>query len=385
MQAPSRGRREVRSYTANRRKLRFGVVAAQAAPGCLLAMGCSAAFNLIFNARLRTSRFSVTCCYDAISIKCLRDSMQVRLLGFRFDVDSKNLSLDSFAAAVSAQPTDQKAAHDSQRLLFMNNKCNPDYHVGMIVTVKDQKTFCRLVSGNGSLLVKVDELELDTKLMEFNFFVINKATGTGLYQYYHQSCSLTSFGYLVAKRFREYKESLIQAEIDKIPQEDRSEGGIDKIRKHFKGHLKWEMLVRAEKLEELIAELARVKSFEWTVATPTVEQDDFKPLAPYIRNQKSKLAFEVGAPVNALAKAISAVVAALGVVKGRIEGQDADGLDRVLRILDNPENYGEYDYDDLASKLHDLDLTQFQNAWVATELIKACEDQAHIFKTPMKP
>ncbi|QIL71683.1 hypothetical protein G7048_15760 [Diaphorobacter sp. HDW4B] len=315
----------------------------------------------------------------------LRDGMQVRLLGFRFDVESKNLSLDSFAAAVSAQPTDQKAAQDSQRLLFLDNKCHPEYHVGMIVTVKDQKTFCRLVSGNGCLLVKVDELELDTKLMEFNFFVFNKATGTGLYQYYHQSCSLTSFGYLVARRFREYKESLIQAEIDKMPQDDRSDSKLTKTRKHFKGQLKWEMLVRAEKLQELIAEWERVKSFEWTIATPTVEQEDFKPLAPYIRNQKSKLAFEVGAPVSPLANAISALVTRLGIVKGRIEGQDAEGLDRVLRILNNPENYGEYDYDDRAGKLHDLDLTQFQNAWVVAELIKACKDQAHIFETPMQP
>ncbi|MFT4194883.1 hypothetical protein [Ottowia sp.] len=311
--------------------------------------------------------------------------MQVRLLGFRFDVDSRNLSLDSFAAAVSAQPTDQKAAQASQRLLFLDNKCHSDYHVGMVVTVKDQKTFCRLVSGNGSLLVKVDELELDTKLMEFNFFVLNKATGTGLYQYYHQSCSLSSFGYLVTKRFREYRESIIQAEIEKIPLDDRSDSRVNKIRKHFKGQLKWEMLVRAEKLEELIAELARVKSFEWTVATPAVRQEYFKPLAPYIRNQKSKLAFTVGAPVNTLAKAISAAVVKLGAIKGRIEGQDAEGLDRVLRILNNPENYGEYDYDDLAGKLHNLDLTQFQKAWVATELIKACKDQAHIFETPMQP
>lgn len=45
LQAPPHGRREVRSYTANRRELRFGVVAAEAASGCLLAMGRSSAFD----------------------------------------------------------------------------------------------------------------------------------------------------------------------------------------------------------------------------------------------------------------------------------------------------------------------------------------------------
>lgn len=43
LQAPPHGRREVRSYTANRRELRFGVVAAKAVVGCLIVMLRSAA------------------------------------------------------------------------------------------------------------------------------------------------------------------------------------------------------------------------------------------------------------------------------------------------------------------------------------------------------
>ena len=38
LQAPPHGRREVRSYTANRRELRFGVVAAKAVAGRLIMM-----------------------------------------------------------------------------------------------------------------------------------------------------------------------------------------------------------------------------------------------------------------------------------------------------------------------------------------------------------
>jgi hypothetical protein len=38
LQAPPHGGREVRSYTANRRELRFGVVAAKAVVGCLIVM-----------------------------------------------------------------------------------------------------------------------------------------------------------------------------------------------------------------------------------------------------------------------------------------------------------------------------------------------------------
>ena len=41
LQVRSRGGREVRSYTANRRELRFGVVAAKIATGCVICDGCS--------------------------------------------------------------------------------------------------------------------------------------------------------------------------------------------------------------------------------------------------------------------------------------------------------------------------------------------------------
>ena len=45
LQARPHGGREVRSYTANRRGLRIGVVAAEAASGCLLAMWRSSTFD----------------------------------------------------------------------------------------------------------------------------------------------------------------------------------------------------------------------------------------------------------------------------------------------------------------------------------------------------
>ena len=45
LQVRSRGGREVRSYTANRRELRFGVVAAEAVAGCLVVWRLVFAFD----------------------------------------------------------------------------------------------------------------------------------------------------------------------------------------------------------------------------------------------------------------------------------------------------------------------------------------------------
>lgn len=311
--------------------------------------------------------------------------MKVRLLGFKLGVEGQALTLASFAAAVAAQPYDPDMASGDKRLFFINDTVHPDYHVGLVVTVKDQKTFCQLVQGNDSLLVKVNELAHGTKLMDFNFFVVHKLTGAGVYQYYHQSCSVSSFGHLAASRFRAYRESLIQSAIDNLQPNEVSEARRAKIRKSYKAQLKWEVIIRAEQLEELIKELKRVKSFEWCVATPTVEQDEFKPLAQHIKNKTSKLAFAVGAPVDALAKAVVALIGATPLARGRIEGEDEDGSARVLRIMNNPENFGEYEYDDLAGRIDDLNLTKFEHAWVVSEMIKSCKAHAHIFEVPMQP
>lgn len=310
--------------------------------------------------------------------------MHVRLLGFNFIADGSGLTLQTFVDYIQGQRGRSHELGPHKRLLFVNSTHNSKYYVGLLVTVKDQKTYCELVESGGKLTVKVNELDADSNLMDFNFFVLNKLNGLGLYQYYHQSCSLNSFGYYCASRFSEHRKAAIEAAIGAVPVDNLTASKEKQIRQKHNARLKWEILVRKEKLKNLIEELERVKAFEYSFASLTAQEPEFKPLEKFVRKETKKLSFTTGSPVNKIASTISNFVGTSQIESGKVIGMDSDGIERVLRITDNPDNFGEYSYDDIAPRINSLDTATFENSWVIRELLEKCQQNKHIFEAQIK-
>lgn len=310
--------------------------------------------------------------------------MHVRFLGFNFQVKGTGLTLQTFADYIQRQSGRSHELGPHKRLLFLNSTNNSKYYVGLLVTVKDQKTYCELVQNGGKLTVKVNELDPDSNLMDFNFFVLNKLNGLGLYQYYHQSCSLNSFGYYCASRFGEHRKAAIDEAFS--TQVNGSMPAINEkiIRQNLNARLVWEILVRKEKLQDLIEELERVKAFEYSFATLTVHEPEFKPLESFVRKETKKLSFTTGSPVKQIASIIANFVGSREIESGKIIGMDSDDKERVLRITDNPDNFGEYSYDDIAPRINSLDMEAFEKSWVIEELLEKCAQNKHIFEAEIK-
>lgn len=306
--------------------------------------------------------------------------MLVRLVGFQIKVKGKGkLTLASFASSLAAVNPGAPDENSSKRLLFLNDLHHSEYCVGLVVTVKDHRTYCELVNSGESLLVKVNELDHGSNLMEFNFFVFNKKTGAGLYQHYHQSCSVNSFGDLAKKQFIDYKKASHQVAIDAAGP-DATEAEKEKIGVRFGNKLEFSVLVRKEALKILIEEMKRVKAFQYALAIPEVPQDAFAPLKPFIRMKSERLTFSVKAPINSVAEAIESFVRGYSLHSGCIEAVDEDGVDRVIKIMDNPDSFGEYDFDELVPKLNKLNLMQFEQSWVIKELIDKCKSSVAVFE-----
>ena len=310
--------------------------------------------------------------------------MQVRLLGFSLSSNCVPLSLDDYVKHMISAHGQPHELGEHNRFIFFNTTHSKTYYVGLVVTVKDQKTFCELVKKSGKFVVKVNELDANSSLMDFNFFVINKTTGFGMYQYYHQSFSINSFGYFNAQRFSKLRDDRVQADISAIPESDRSASKEKSIKKKYKGRLSWEILVRKENLKDLIEELQRVKAFEYCFASLTADEPEFQPLKNEVRKERTKLSFYPESSVKALASAISNIVKKLGVNSGKVIGTDMDGIDRVLQITNNPDNFGEYSYDDLAPKINSLNVDEFEKSWVVQELLDKCKEYKHIFEVKAK-
>lgn len=306
--------------------------------------------------------------------------MQVRLVGFQLKVEGKGkLTLATFSDSLAAVNPGAPEENDGRRLLFLNTQHHPTYYAGLVVTVKDHRTYCELVNSGGSMLVKVNALDHGSNLMEFNFFVFNKTTGAGLYQHYHQSCSANSFGDLTKKKFIDYKKTSRQSALDAAGG-NAIEADKKKIEAQFENKISFSVLVRKEALKALIEEMKRVKAFHYALVTPEVPQDAFAPLKPFIKMKSERLTFAVKTPMNFVAAAIETFVSCNLLQRGCIEAVDEDGIDRVINIVNNPDSFGEYDFDDLVPKLNELNLTKFEQSWVVGELISKCKENVAAFE-----
>lgn len=310
--------------------------------------------------------------------------MQVRLLGFSLTSDCEPLSFDDYVNHMISEHGKPHELGEHNRFIFFNTTHSEAYYVGLVVTAKDQKTFCELVNKSGKFVVKVNELDANSSLMDFNFFVINKKTGFGMYQYYHQSLSLNSFGYFNAQFFSKLRDDRVRAEISATPNNERTASKEKSIKIKYKGRLSWEILVRKENLKDLIEELQRVKAFEYCFASLTADEPEFKPLKNDVRKERTKLTFYPKSSVKSLASAISNIVNKLDVNSGKVIGTDMDGIERVLQITNNPDNFGEYSYDDLAPKINSLNVDDFEKSWVIQELLDKCNEYKHIFEVKAK-
>lgn len=306
--------------------------------------------------------------------------MKVRFLGFNLDNQSKSISLEEYITHMITPEGKILNIGEYNRYMFFNKDSNKEYYLGLLVTVKDQKSYCKLVNDDGKMLVQISEIDSNENLMDFNFFVINKETGSGMYQYYHQSCSLNSFGYFITKEFNNYKTERTADELSTFIDEKEKEKQKKLLNKKYREKLMFEILVRHENIQALINELKKVKSFEYCFSSLTVDEPEFKPLQGHVRKERTRLSFTSDSPVQHLASTISNIVSSKQIEEGKVSGIDLDGIERVLRITNNPDNFAEYNYDDVASKINSLDISSFDNSWVIQELIRKCSENKHIIE-----
>lgn len=314
--------------------------------------------------------------------------MKVRMYGFEIESESASVPIAKLMDHLARNTGKPDQSHSIERRIFLDETTNINYYLGLVVTVKDQKRFCRLENNKGQIKITVENLTGDDKLMEFNFFVINKKNGIGLYQHYHQSCGLNVFGGYLISNHKHLREKFAN---DEIEAHTRKEGELSanrerSIRKKYRGRLKFSQLVRKDSLEKILKECKALKAFEYEISALDVDVRSGIPLSKYVKKLREKLTFSQGWSVPVLASAIAGAVKELSPRNGRVYALNEFDEDVSLRIFDMPDNFGEEDFDDVALKLHNLDLNAFGSHEVANELVSLCQsdDLKHIFEANLK-
>lgn len=304
--------------------------------------------------------------------------MLVRLYGFSVKSDNTQISINDLLASFAATSGAQDTSLSAHRRIYFDTTSDSDFAVGLVVTIKDQKTFCELVRNKGKFVVSVTNLTGNNKLMEFNFFLVNKSNGIGIYQHYFQSCSPGTFGSYLRKRFRALSDKSRDSQIEYLKNAGEHTGAKEKaIRSaHAKG-LSFALLVHQKSLEKVLQEFKKIKAFEYEVAALEPEMLDGAPIAKHVNRLNQRVSFKPTVGVGVLAKAIQATVNALKPRSGRVavvDEVDGEEVPASVRIANIPEHFGEENYDAVASKLNNLDVDNFAAHPVVEELKKVCRE-----------
>lgn len=303
--------------------------------------------------------------------------MLVRILGISFEPKAI-ITLKELFSYLFNKADEQIEMNNVNRLIVVDQKSDSKYFIGVVVTIKDQRRFCELAKEQGKMLIKVVNLKKQQSIMDFNFFIVNKKTGFGLYQHYHQSCSIGQFAFMLSNRYREIADGRIRNDMEKASKvNDRIE---KTIKKKYAGKLNWNILVRKENLKNILLELQKIKSFEFDFMHLESDEPIYRPLRNNVRKERRKFTFIRNSPIQLLSSEISKIANRLNLHDGKVFGEDVDGISRAIRIMDNPDNYGEYEYDDVALKLNNLDLSSISKSWVIKELLNRALQFKHIFE-----
>lgn len=229
---------------------------------------------------------------------------------------------------------------------------------GVLLTIKDQKSFTQFTRRAKSFRVTPTEMALDTNPVDVNYFILNEENGRGLYQYYHHSAALSAFAGFAAQRFTTYKS--IQ--------------GIGQ------GRLKQRVIFRETAFKEHVQQLERIKRIEFEAETYVPNESTFRSLSEQADRVRHRLVFFVRGQSDqeSIKNKFFQLLQEQAFSFARVEGEDSSGLEAVYKLLNDPDYFAEIDYDEFVKTVtidaDDFDKT-INNAANIGELLRLYTDE----------
>lgn len=305
-------------------------------------------------------------------------TMQANLVGFELHV-GKTVSLAEFFDHLRSLGNQQIRFAGHERMIYIGERA--DYYLGLFITIKDQAKFCELRSDGDEFEISVRSLDDGTNIVDFNFFVVHKDTGRGLYLHYHQSCSANQFGLYCRRRYEDLRGTKKDADIAALGSTPTKKA-LRAIAAHYKKvTLKLVVMVRKEKLSELLEEFESIQVFEFDVQAMTSEEPEYTPVRPFIKRQTRRIRFIKQSSQSVIRSWISAVAGS--VQRARVQGLDEDGETRAFRLMDNPDSFGSYEYETIADDAF-LSLKNFESSPLFESMFTVIGEHKHLFEVPVE-
>lgn len=218
-----------------------------------------------------------------------------------------------------------------------------DYYGGVFVTIKDHKKFCELVRDKaGRFKISISQAAGENRLMDFNFFVVHKKMGRGLYLHYHNSTTFNVFSTFIAKRHK----ALARTKKRSDKKSGIAEANLEKL---YDGAFLAERIIRPEDFPELLRELDEIKEFKFDLLSLLVEEDAFRSLTGDAKRVSHVVMFKPKIQnKNGLVAKISEFVKKKKIEKGRVTGKDKQGNRQIVSLGENISIFDKYEFDEIA-------------------------------------
>jgi hypothetical protein len=296
--------------------------------------------------------------------------MKLRVFGFTFDKNQlppAMLAPEIFDLMQRTPGTyyGKRFQCGTKKLTVKGKDGNEEWWGGIILKVRDAKTFTKLAEVNGNLTITAETLADNEKLAEINFFVAHSATGSGLFTHHYQAASLGNFRWLCARIFDDERKARIKtiaANKDLKPIERKRQT------KELKGRLWLSQLCQEEGFKALIKKLKSVKSFEVQLTTVKTRERLFRGISERAVSETVCFNFPTDVDVDALSDAISNVVDTEDVGDAWVSGTSpSTGKTERVKLEENFLVFGEMDYDE--SMNLQLDLSDWGKSIESSALI----------------
>lgn len=313
--------------------------------------------------------------------------MLVTSFGISVKAGNKHVSLDDLFKLMEIDNGKEDKSKEIVRRFYVDTTSDPKFILGLVVTVKDQRRFLELVANSANFKIRVNNLRGANKLMEFNFFVINKENGLGVYQYYHGSCSPQTFGSYLVTRYRALSNLSRDGAIAELHKQNKHTAKAEKsIKSTHRFGLDFSLLVRPEDIKTILSNYKEIKSFSYEFLSLEAAISFGSPLKGLAKKITEKVIFDPQIQKNRIAQGIDSMMSTIKANTARVQVIDDEDQPLSIKLLKIPDNFGEQDFDILAEELDELDVTVFKDHDLLVKLRAVCTtDFPHIFMAKVKP
>ncbi|KLF85693.1 hypothetical protein YA43_05205 [Enterobacter hormaechei subsp. steigerwaltii] len=280
----------------------------------------------------------------------------MRIKGNGFSINTNNPNINLLEVIRNFMTSNTQVVHrtDYSRRVMINEE--QEYFTGLVLTFKNQRKNCLSKIENGKFSIKVEDLQGEDKLVNFNFFCINKSSLKGLYLYYRGSCSLNNLFSVFQSQSNRFIRRIISAE-KKALGRNAPENQKEAIDTKYSERVDFNILVDRNDIVTMLSAFRSIKCAGFRFDTIDFTSPELRGVEQFTRN--TEVTFNIDeedrTKVRPIADHINQLVRNIQhITKGRIEAIDHAGNERIVDLINSPSYFIEYEFDDMAEHVNGL-------------------------------